>query len=128
MAFKERRKYPRISICDPISCETMDEDGSLLGHNLGTAQNVSQNGVMIETFMPIDGDFVKLSFVDVEKNSVEINGKVIYCHQKETGNFQSGISLQGTHAENVSFVKKLVMSYQRTKMARRNIVHSPKRA
>ena len=127
MAFKERRKYPRISICDPISCETMDEDGSLLGHNLGTAQNVSQNGVMVETFLPIDGDFVKLSFIDVEKNPVEIDGKVIYCHQRESGKFQRGISLLGSHAENVNFVKKLVMSYQHTKMARRNIVHNQKR-
>ena len=125
MAAKERRKFPRIPICDPISCIAMDSDGNYLGQYLGTVQNVSQNGIKIKTFQALDSDFAKLSFIDLEKNLVEINGRVVYCHQGQSGEFESGICLQGTSPEKIQFIKKLVISYHHTKKTSRNFVHSP---
>jgi hypothetical protein len=115
MATTERRKYPRIPICDPISYVSIDSEGNYLGQNLGTVQNASQNGIKIETYDVIDSEFALFSFVDLEKKLVEIKGRVVYCRQTQSGKFVSGISLQGTSAENIQFIKKLVRSYHYTK-------------
>jgi len=71
MAISERRKYPRIRIYSSISCIGVDSDGSCVGQYLGTVQNVSQIGLMIETFEELDADFAQLSIVDLENNLQE---------------------------------------------------------
>ena len=120
MAISERRKYPRIRIYNSISCIALDSDGDCVGQYMGTVQNVSQSGVMIETFQELDAEFAQLSIIDLENNLQEITGRVIYCRKAQSGSFKSGIRLQGTPAENVQFVKKLVKVYASNKK------HAPK--
>ena len=115
MATMERRKYPRVPICDPISYVTLDSKGNELNSNLGAMQNASQNGINIETFEALDSEFILLSFVDLDKKLVEIKGRIVYSRQKKTGKFESGISLKGTSAEKLQFIKKLVRTYHYTK-------------
>ena len=115
MATKVRRRYPRVPICDPISYISVDSEGNYLSQNLGTVQNASQNGINIETYGALESEFAILSFIDLDKKLVEINGRVVYCRQKQSGKFESGISLQGTAAEKIQFIKKLVRSYHYTK-------------
>jgi hypothetical protein len=115
MATKERRKYPRVPICDPISYVTLDSKGNELSQNLGAVQNASQAGLNIETFEALDSEFILLSFVDLDKKLVEIKGRIVYTRQKGTGKFESGISLKGTAAEKLHFIKKLVRTYHYSK-------------
>ena len=115
MAFTERRKYPRVPICDPISYVTLDSKGNELSQNLGAVQNASQNGINIETFEALDSKFILLSFVDLDKKLVEIKGRIVYTRQKQSGKFESGISLKGSSAEKLQFIKRLVRTYHYTK-------------
>ena len=115
MATKDRRKYPRVPICDPISYVTLDSKGNEMNSNLGAVQNASQNGINIETFEALDSEFILLSFVDLDKKLVEIKGRIVYSRQKRSGKFESGISLKGSSAEKLQFIKKLVRTYHYTK-------------
>ena len=122
MVDTERRKYPRVPICDPISYLCLDENGNTTCQNMGAVQNTSQNGIKIETYEAIESEYAILMFVDLGKNLIEIKGRVIYSRQTETGKFESGISLQGSTAEKVDFVKKLVRSYHYNKKDTRKIL------
>jgi hypothetical protein len=122
MAHKERRKYPRVAICDPISYLCLESNGETTCQNMGAVQNASQNGIKIETYEAIDTEFTILMFVDLGKNLVEIKGKVIYCRKTESGKFESGISLQGSSEEKIEFVKKLVRSYHFNKKDNRKFL------
>ena len=115
MATDERRQYPRVPICDPISYISIDSDGNHLSQNLGTVLNASQTGIKIETYEVLESDLALLSSVDLEKKMVEITGRVVYCKEKQSGKFVSGISLQGSPADKIQFIKKLVRSYHYTK-------------
>jgi hypothetical protein len=127
MATTERRKYPRVPICDPISYISIDSEGNYLGQNLGAVQDASQNGIKIETYDAIDSEFALISFVDLEKKLVEIKGRIVYCRQEQSGKFESGISLQGTLSENIQFIKKLVRSYHYTKKDPRKFAYCSNR-
>jgi hypothetical protein len=115
MAATERRQYPRVPICDPISFISVDSEGNHLSQNLGTVQNASQNGLNIETYDAIDSEFALLSFVDLDQKLVEIRGRIAFSRQKPSGKFENGVSLVGTSEEKLQFIKRLIRNYHYTK-------------
>jgi hypothetical protein len=118
----DRRKYPRVQICDPISYLCIDAKGTVFDQNIGVARDVSQNGIQIETFHEIKSEYALLMFFDLAKNPLEVRGKVIYCKKNESGQFNIGFKLQGTAKENILFVTALVRSYHYQKEKSRLVI------
>ena len=73
--------------------------------------DISQNGLLIESIHEVKSKNLSL-MASTQKNSlVKIEGKVAYCRKAESGKFRTGILLQGTHEENVRFVKELIRAH-----------------
>jgi hypothetical protein len=111
MGSKERRKYPRVQIFDPISYLTLDGDGEMIHQNVAVVRNVSQTGIQLEVFLEIKAKKLSLMLFDLNRNQIEVKGKVVYCRKNESGQFSIGIHFLGSEAENLRFVKALVKSY-----------------
>ncbi len=111
MGKKERRKYPRVQIMDPISYLSLDSDGEILEQNIAVVRNVSQTGIQIESFLKVNSKYLSLMFFDLDKHQIEVKGEVIYCKRNESGQFNIGINFVETSDENLQFVKALVKSY-----------------
>ena len=111
MGKKERRKYPRVQIMDPISYLSLDSGGEILEQNIAVVRNVSQTGIQIESFLEVNSKYLSLMFFDLDKHQIELKGEVIYCKRNESGQFNIGINFVGTPDENLQFVKALVKSY-----------------
>jgi hypothetical protein len=78
---------------------------------MGVVLDISQNGLLIESLQEVESTNLSL-MASTQKNSlIEIEGKVACCRMTESGKFRTGIMLQGTHEENVRFVKELIRSY-----------------
>jgi hypothetical protein len=104
----EKRKYPRVKIHNLISYICLDEDRRAIKHLMGTALDISQGGLLLETTQQIDPGNGILITADEQDRIVEINGKAAYCRETGSGKFHVGISFQGTHDENIQFVKCMV--------------------
>ena len=111
MGNEERRNYPRIQIFDPISYLSLDSDGKTVLQNVAVVRDVSQTGIQMEAFVEVKSKKLSLMFFDMNKNQIEVKGKVVYCRKNESGQFSIGINLIGNEAENLRFVKALVKSY-----------------
>jgi len=111
MGNEERRRYPRVQIFDPISYLSLDSGGGMILQNVAVVRNVSQTGIQIESFLEIESKKLSLLFFDLQKNQIEVEGKVVYCKRNESGQFSIGIHLMGYEAENLRFVRALVKSY-----------------
>ena len=111
MGKKERRKYPRVQIMDPISYLSLDSGGEILEQNIAVVRNVSQTGIQIESFLKVNSKYLSLMFFDLDKHQIEVKGEVIYCKRNESGQFNIGINFVETSDENLQFVKALVKSY-----------------
>jgi hypothetical protein len=111
MGNKERRKYSRVQIFDPISYLSKDSNGKVIGYNVAVVRNVSQTGIQIETFQAISTENISLMFFDLATNQIEVKGEVVYCAKNDSGQYNIGIRLAGTATENLQFVKALVKSY-----------------
>jgi hypothetical protein len=122
MGENERRKYSRVQIYDPISYLSKDSKGKVLGYNIAVVRNVSQTGIQIETFQPISSDNISLMFFDLDNKEIEIKGEVVYCAKNDCGQYNIGIHLVGTAAENLQFIKALVKSYHYKKEESRLVI------
>jgi hypothetical protein len=122
MGEKERRKYSRVQIYDPISYLSKDSKGKVLGYNIAVVRNVSQTGIQIETSQPISSDNISLMFFDLGNKEIEIKGEVVYCTKNNSGQYNIGIHLAGTAAENLQFIKALVKSYHYKKEESRLVI------
>jgi hypothetical protein len=103
---KDRRKYPRVDVSSLVSNICIDKNGNTIGQSMGVVLNVSQKGVLLEASCLIESEYVILMAVDFNNKLIEIKGKIEYCRKDKSDKFKTGISLQGTHEENVRFVKK----------------------
>jgi c-di-GMP-binding flagellar brake protein YcgR len=111
----DRRKFPRIKICNPISYDSVDQNGILLDQNMGVALDISQNGILLETAQVIQSKYIYLIFVDLKNNLIRIAARVIFSVKNKNGNFKSGINFQGSHEENIQFAKRVVRAYNHQK-------------
>jgi hypothetical protein len=111
----DRRKFPRIKICNPISYDSVGQDGILLDQNMGIALDISQNGILLETAQMIQSKYIYLIFADLENNLIRIAARVIFSVKNKKGNFKSGINFQGSHEENIRFAKKVTRAYDHQK-------------
>jgi Tfp pilus assembly protein PilZ len=120
MNVAEKRKHPRVQIQNLISYVCLDEDGKPIKNLMGTALDVSQGGLLLETTHQIEPGDVILITTDDKDRLIEINGKAAYCREIGDGKFFVGISLQGSHNENIQFVRSMIRAYH----YRRRIVKS----
>jgi hypothetical protein len=111
----DRRKFPRIKICNPVSYDSMGPDGIVLDQNMGIALDISQNGILLETVQMIQAKYIYLVFVDLEHNLIRTIGRVVFSVKNKNGNFKSGINFEGETQQNMEFVKKLVQAYHHQK-------------
>ena len=111
MNVAEKRKYPRVPIHNLVSYVCLDEDGKPIKNLMGTALDVSQGGLLLETTHQIEPGDVILITTDDQDRLIEINGKAAYCREIGDGKFYVGISLQGAHNENIQFVRSMIRAY-----------------
>ncbi len=104
----EQRKYPRIEALNVISYICTDEDDNQLGEGVGETMNISQGGILLKTPLPIESEYILLTTIDLENNTIDIKGKIAHSQRDESGKFETGIRFLGTHEEKIQVVKSLV--------------------
>ena len=109
---QNRRKYPRVDVFSLISYICIDKNGNPLNQNMGVVLNVSQNGILLEASCLVGSKYMMLMAADFNNKLIEIKGKIEYCRKDKSDKFKAGISLQGTHEENVRFVTKLLKAHR----------------
>jgi hypothetical protein len=120
MPAAERRTHIRVKIYYPISYVCTDEKDHVVQDNMGVALNISQSGILIKTTDGVFSKFITLRTIDLNKNIMEIKGKVAYCKKDKSGKYLSGISFAENHAINIYFVKRLIRAYFYNKDEHRN--------
>ena len=113
MAFVEKRKHPRVNINNLISYRCKDDSGNQTKEGRGKSINISQGGILIETHDPFEWQDIIRLFIDIEDESLNIKGKVVYCNAANFGKFRTGIQFLETNEKIVSFVIKLLETYSK---------------
>lgn len=113
MTFVEKRKHPRVNINNLVSYRCMDDSGNQTKQGRGKSVNISQGGILIETHDPFEWQNFLLLSIDIEDESVNIKGKVIYCNAANFGKYRTGIQFLETNEKIVTFVEELLKTYSK---------------
>jgi hypothetical protein len=106
-----RRTSPRVEINKSLAYNGFDTNRNVIERYQGTALNVSQSGLQLETDCMVASKYILLMFFDYNSNYVAARGEVVYSNKDESGKFKTGIRLFGTRDENLRFIKIFIKSY-----------------
>ncbi len=90
MTFKSR-KYNRFESFKLISYICLDDNNKTINQGMGRTLNVSKGGILLETHLPIDTQYVISLAIGIDEELVDIKGKVVYCTEGKDEMFESGI-------------------------------------
>lgn len=112
MAMTEKRRHPRVNSLN-LSYVCIDEDGNVSGEGMGRTLNVSESGILLETYFSLlPGQTISLT-VAIEEELLDIRGQVIRCRQSEANTFQTGIEFYGLDLEGFSVLRKFIKIFQK---------------
>lgn len=117
----EKRKFPRIKIHNLISYVCLGEDGHPINQLMGTALDIGQGGLLLQTRQEIEPGNIVLITADEKDRIAEINAKAVYCRAATPGKFNVGVSFQGTHDQQIQFIRCMIRAnYYRRSSAKKN--------
>ena len=109
---KDRRTYPRVETNNLVAYVSFDPAGNEIEERMARALNVSPVGILIETPRELKSDRIRITAFDLDGKLIEIQGKVVHCRQIDQGNYQIGVSFEGTPEQNTRFTMSLISVYQ----------------
>jgi hypothetical protein len=112
----EKRNNPRIDTLNKVNYILFNLKMKKIGHGKGLAVNLSQNGVLLQTKDKLDGAFIILMAVDLDRNEIKIKGKIITSRVCEkTNSYLTGIEFIDSKAKQLSAIILFVKDFHRRK-------------
>ena len=113
MANKEKRRYPRIKSLNLIAYACMDENGNVINQGMGRTLNVSEIGLLLETYYPLECEDVMLLGVGIEDELIDIRGRVVHNGRNDDGKYVSGIEFIKIDKRSSEILKQYIEAFNR---------------
>ena len=108
----EKRKSPRIDSHNLISYTCIDENDAPIGQGMGRTLNISEGGILLETHVFIDPQYIVSFTISFEDEMMDIRGKVTYHKKRDDGKFESGIQFIETDKPKIRMLKQFAVMFK----------------
>lgn len=78
---------------------------------MGTTRNISQSGALLETSRPIEGKYIMLITIDLQKNVMEAKAEVIHSQKQASGKYLTGIHFTGSADDIKKIIKTFILQH-----------------
>jgi len=112
MTTKEKRRHYRVDSQNLLNYACYDENGHVVKQGMGRTLNVSETGILLETHIPIDSQYVVGLTIGFEENLINIKGKVVYTKAGKDGKFESGIQFMESDSDTNALLKKFITAFR----------------
>jgi PilZ domain len=103
----ERRKHPRENIHYRVFYECLDAKDKNVSQDMGTALDISEKGLLLETSLPVHAATIKVTVPVKDKNAIQVMGNVIYSLPLSDKCFRTGIIFHESGHDNARLVELL---------------------
>ncbi len=114
-SINDKRKHLRLETNCLFSYVCMDGKDSPIGDGVGRALNISQGGLCLETYFPIQTEYIQLITSDIDEKLVNIKCKIIYSEIVEPQVFHLGVSFQEPDEKIREFMVDVVKIFSQQK-------------
>lgn len=111
MVNKENRRYPRIESLNLIAYECMDMNGNMISQGMGRTLNVSEAGMLMETYHPLESEEIVLVDVGIKDELINIRGRIVHKSLNKIGRNESGIEFIDIDNRSVEILRKYIEAF-----------------
>lgn len=98
-AEKERRRHPRVQSLYLVSYVSKEGEVQKSGVSMARTLNVSQVGIGVEIYEPVEVDTLMEMEIAVKENIFSVRGKVIHSRKKPDGHWVIGLAFDEVQEE-----------------------------
>jgi hypothetical protein len=90
MTTENKRKHDRIQSLN-LSYICLDENNNIIKQGMGRTLNISESGILLETYFPVQPDHTIQLSISLKESIVDIKGKPVHVQSLGGGKYQIGI-------------------------------------
>ena len=109
---EQKRKHDRIDSLHLLNYICFDENNEEVNQGMGRTLNVSQGGILLETHIPVNKNHIISLSIGIEEDLVDIQGKVIYNRQGESGKTETGIEFVNIDDASLHVLKRYIIAFR----------------
>lgn len=112
MMNEEKRHHQRIDSLNLIAYTCLDETGEVAMQGMGRTLNVSEGGILLETYAEIDSRSDILLNIGLEDDLVEIKGTVVSSRPAKEGAYEAGIQFHDIGDRERTILKLYIQAFK----------------
>ncbi len=110
---KEKRRHPRVESLNLMAYVCKDNDGNVTAQGMGRTLNVSEVGVLLETYYPIECEDLLLMDIGLKEELVDLKGRVIHSKINREGKNETGIDFVDVDGKSLMILKKYIEAFRK---------------
>lgn len=104
----DRRIHERVESLYLLSFVSQNENGQVLKEGMGRTLNVSEGGILLETFDIIDPQYPLLMTIGLKDELMEIGGRIVHTSLQRDGNYLYGVRFDGVDHEKLKILRRYI--------------------
>jgi hypothetical protein len=112
MTMDGKRKDPRIPSSNLISYVVRDQNDQEIMQGMGRTLNVSEGGILLETYVPLDPHYGVSITIALEDELIEFKGRIAHSTKRKDGGFTSGITFTEMNEDNRRYLGQYVILFK----------------
>ena len=87
----DKRRHIRVKSTNLLNFVCMDKEGEPCHQGMGRTLNVSESGILLETYKPLDSKMPISITIGIEDELVDIEGEVVFLKESAKDVYEAGI-------------------------------------
>ncbi len=108
----EHRRHDRIDSANLLAYTCRDQKNEVMDQGMGRTLNVSENGILLETYAPLDTTCAISLSIGFQQQVAEIEGKILWCRPDSKGMFQTGINFLEIKEPDLVVLKEFMKKFK----------------
>lgn len=108
----ENRQYPRFESLNTVAYLCLDETDTVVSQGMGRTLNLSENGILLHAYRPIEGCDRILITIGLGEELVEIRGRLIHSRKDPSAGFHYGIEFVEPETADKATLLKFVSQFE----------------
>jgi hypothetical protein len=111
MVIQEKRHCLRIHALNLISYSCLDETENIVAQGMGRTLNVSEDGILLETYVSIDPKYSIALSIGLENELINMKGQIIYSKPGKNDKFEAGIEFLEKDESTIEILRKYIKAF-----------------
>lgn len=110
----DKRKHARFESLN-LSYLCLDEDDNIIKQGMGRTLNISESGILLEAYFPIDTSYKILLTIGLEEKLVDLKGRLAHSRPTDKGKHEVGIEFVDLDGNARQTLKDFISSIEKEK-------------